>query len=441
MIDPIPAQRAALLLPIAEFVLGRIELVLLASVALILAGFFAALRSGLLHSVPSRVLESARSEREKDGLRPLLERAEALATSASVFEISAQILFMVVVLALIGSGDWRGLVLSLIVGVPPLVFACEVLPSALRGERTDTLLRSVLPLFELLQKPLGTLLLGLEGTRRATMRLLRIPEKPRMARRILEDLRDVIEESDLEHELDQAEREMIENLVEFHDVDVAEVMTPRTEVMAIDVEAGIQAVMQMISDTGHTRIPVYEGSIDTIIGLAYAQEIIRLVSEQRLDEANLRELVRPISFVPETKLVSELLGEFRHEKRKLAVVLDEYGGTAGLVTMGDIVAEIVGDMGDEFSAGLPEPIRRLDDGSVEVQAGIRISDFNVELDLELPEEADYETLAGYVLAEFGRFPKRGESFSKDNAEFHVTEANDRRVFSVRVRKLAERTSD
>ena len=145
--------------------------------------------------------------------------------------------------------------------------------------------------------------------------------------------------------------------------------------------------------------------------------------------------MRPAVFVPETKLISELLQEFRRDKQKIAIVLDEYGGTAGLVTMGDILAEIVGEMGDEFDAE-EEAIRILEDGVAEVQASERVSEVNEALDLNLPEEEDYETLAGFVLAHLGRFPKAGEVFVADDVEYTVTEANDRRVLGMRVRKLS-----
>ncbi len=406
----------------------------LAALALALTGLFAVLRSALLHSVPSRVLEPMEDERAQR-MRSLLDRAERLATSASIFEISCQIFFVVLVLAAIGDGDRgpSGLVLTLVVAVPPLVFASELMPAALRGERSDALLRLSLPSFSVLQAPFAAVIYGLEATRQATMRLFRIPERPSSARTIVEDLRNVVEEYEFEGELDEAEREMIENVIEFHDADVAQVMTPRTELKAVEVEASVDELIGTISRTGHTRIPVYEGNLDTIIGLAYAQEILQAMHENGLEGYDLRRLLRPVTFVPETKLVSELLREFRRDKQKTAVVLDEYGGTSGLVTLGDIVTEIVGEMREELGEDSPEPMRRLDNGITEVIATMRISDVNEELDLDLPEEEDYETLAGFVLARLGHFPKRGERFDESGFEYEVVEANDRRVLKVRIR--------
>jgi CBS domain containing-hemolysin-like protein len=417
-----------------------LQSVLLLIGALLATSFFAVLRSALLHSVPARVLEHS-AEEPRRRLAPLLERAEALAISASIFEITFQALFLVGVLRLIDALEWLSLAIAILVSVPLLVFASESLPMALRGDRSDALLRAVLPTFDFVQKPLAALIYGMEALQRGVMRLFRIPEKPRSARRIVEVLRDVIEESDIEGELHETERELIENVVEFHDVDVAEVMTPRTELSAVEVESGVQAVIGVIAETGHTRIPVYASSLDSILGLAYAQDVIELVSRDALEACDLRGILRPVSFVPETKRVTELLTEFRRDKQKTAVVVDEYGGTAGLVSMGDIVAEIVGDMRQELGEDAPAQIRRLEDGTVEILAGMRVSEVNEELELDLPEEEDYETLAGFVLSEFGRFPKRDESFVKNEIEFQVVEASDRRVLVVRVRRLEPQEQD
>lgn len=411
----------------------------MAATALAAACFFAVLRSALLHSVPRRVLavgpgrRDAASDVRRDRLAPLLERAEPLATSASVFEITAQILFVAFVFDLSSAAAGHPLLLAIAVSAPLLVFASQVLPGALRGDRSDALLRAVLPGFELAQKPLAAVLYGLEAARRALLRVLGIRERPRSARRIVEGLRDVIEESDLHGELSETERELIENVIEFHDVGVVELMTPRTELQAVEVDQGLEEVMRTIARTGHVRIPVYERSLDSVLGLVHAEDVIRRLGEGPRT-GPLRPLLRPVAFVPETKRVSELLREFRRDGQKLAVVIDEYGGTAGLITLDDILTGILGDVGGGFDRELT-PIRSLADGSAEVRASAHVSDVNEELDLRLPEQEDYGTLAGFVLAEFGRLPRRGESFVKDDVEFLVTEASDRRVLTVRVRRL------
>lgn len=411
----------------------------LAAGALALTSLFGLLRAALLHSVPSRVLEIARGDGRRKRLRQLLERAESLATSASVCWITCQILFVVFVWVLVGEvlgGEGlstSSMGLSLVITVPFLVIAGEFLPSALRGERSDRFLAGALVPFDLLQRPLAALILALEAVRTLLMRLLRIQARPASTREIVEGLRAVIEDSEREQELAASEREIIENALAFHDVDVAQVMTPRTEIHAVERADGVPAVVRVIAETGHSRVPVYDGNLDRIVGVAYAQEILQAIARGEMESRELGSILRTVLFVPETKLASELLTEFRRNQQKIAIVLDEYGGTSGLVTMGDIVTELVGDMPGELGREEPKPITRLTDGRFEVLGTTRVSDVNHELGLDLPEEEDFETLAGYVLAELGRLPRKGEQFERSGVHFAVGEATDRRVIKIEVR--------
>jgi CBS domain containing-hemolysin-like protein len=426
--------------------MGPDSTVLFALGALGLTTVFAILRAALLHSVPSRVLELARGEERRQRLRPHLERAESLATSASVYGLTCQILFVVFVWVLVGEvlgGEGlstSSMGLSLVIAVPLLVVATESLPAALRGERSDRLLARVLPAFVVLQRPLAALVALLEATHRLLQRLLRIQERPASTREIVEGLRAVIEDSEREQDLAESERELIENALGFHDVDVAQVMTPRTGIHAVELQDGIGEVVRVIAETGHSRIPVYDRSLDRIVGVAYVQEILQALPGNGAKDRDLASLLRPVLFVPETKLASELLSEFRRKRQKVAVVLDEYGGTAGLVTMGDLVTELVGEMPAELGQRAPAPITRYPDGRVEVLGTMHVSEVNEELGLELPEEEDYETLAGFVLAELGRFPKKGERFERDGVAFVVSEASDRRVLRVELRLPAAQVS-
>jgi putative hemolysin len=415
---------------IAQWQVSCIALVALAS-----SGFFALLRNALLHSVPSRVLEQIDDAAERARMQPLLERAEALATSASVFERGSQIVFIVLLVTLWNETlTLSSLGLTVLVSVPLLVFISDLLPNSLRGPNSDSILCRALPLFNQVQRPVAVLSLILEGMRRVLMRLLKIQAPSRAARHLIEDLRNLIEDSGRHGEFGESEKEIIENVVDFYNLDVADLMTPRTELEAVNVADGVQGLVKQFSESGHSRLPVFENSLDTIIGIAFAQELIGKVHARNLENMELKPLLQPVGFVPETKRVSELLNEFRKDRLKMAVVLDEYGGTAGIITLGDIVAELVGEMREELGELAPEAIQRLEDGSIKIEANTRISEVNEfledDLSMELPEEADYETLAGFVLSEMGRFPKAGDHFEWHRMRFSILEANDRRVLRV-----------
>lgn len=407
---------------------------------LIGAGFFATLRSALVHSHAPRVLARARSERAKARVEPLLAQADTLATSARIFEAGFEFVFAFLLLSVLADGqplDLGMVVWATLVAVPLRLTFTEILATPIAFRRGDTLLLWALPAFHLLQIPLRWLVRALEGIRRALMRVVGLRQNPATSRQIVEGLRQVIHSAERDGDLDETEREIIGRVMEFRDVNVSAVMTPRTEIHGVEASDGLLAAARATAESGHSRIPVYDGSLDTIVGIVTARDLVAAAADAGLEHGSLKSLLRPAFFVPETKRVSELLTEFRREQIKLAIVLDEYGGTAGLVTLGDIITEIVGDIPDEFDEKSKDPIRRLPNGSAEVDASLHVSEVNEELSLEIPEGEDYETLAGFVLSELGHFPKRSERFALGGVEFTVLEASDRRVLKVGVRQVPQ----
>lgn len=405
--------------------------------ALALAGFFSTLRAALGRSLPARVLEPVQAEARRERLRPLLERADSLAVSASLYAILCDLLFMALLASALSAGasiEFAHLGVAVAIAAPCLLLFTETLPAAIARAWGDRLLARVLPSFNLAHLPVAWLVFVLEALRSALLRALGIHDPSSSSRKLVEGLREVAEGAD-HVELEESERELIENVLDFKGVDAAEVMTPRTEVHAAPIDASLDDAAQVFAGAGHSRIPVYEDSIDNIIGTVSSLEVTKALAEGRLASVALRDLLRPPLLVPETKLVSELLKEFRAEKQKMAIVVDEYGGTAGLVTLTDVLEELVGEMPDEYEQ-VEESVLELGNGLFEVQAGLHVSEVNEALGLDIPEEEDFETLGGFVLAELGRLPSEGESFAHQDVTFYVAEASDRRVLKVRVQRSA-----
>ena len=437
MNEPSGAALAALIPP------PLLESTLHEGLALVLAlGFstlLSTLRSSLRFSLPTRTLAAESDEKRRLRLEPLLERADAYASSAGLLKATCDLVFTVILVSVIagdGSLQLSDLGYAVAIGAPTLLFVTEAMPSSVARAWGDRLLLETLPTFHWLQLPLSPLVRALSVARSALLRAFSI-EDDTSSRKIVEGLREVVKTTGAKSstsELEETERELIENVMEFGDVDAAEVMTPRTEMTALSVDSSVEEALAKLAEAGHSRLPVYEENVDNIIGtvtavaLAEATVVSSEVSE-------LRELLRPPMLVPETKLVSELLREFRARKQKLAIVVDEYGGTAGVVTLTDVLAEIVGTIQDEYEEA-EDTLRALEDGSYEVQASLHVSEVNEALDLSIPEEEDFETLAGFVLAQLGHFPKAGESFSNGDTTYSVAEASDRRVLKVRVKRSA-----
>lgn len=410
-----------------------------AATALVIASAAATLRRSLTQSDPERVLLSEAAPERRALLEPLLAKADRLVTSASIAQTAASLSFAMAILRAISAGGppTLGAALETLAICVPLVWFCtDALARAAALRAGDSVLRHGLAVFHALQLPLEALTAAFEAIRRGVLRLFGQRDDPEAARQIVAGLREVIDDAAISGRLDETEKEIIGNVMEFRDVDVAAVMTPRTKLAAVDVEQGFDAAVQLLAETGHSRIPVYEGSLDTVIGVVSARDLVAAFAASRGEPIELRSLLHPAFFTPETKRVRELLSELRRARVEIAIVLDEYGGTAGLVTVGDILGEIVGEIPDEYDEDAPAPIRHLAGGAAEVDATLHVSEVNEALDLELPENGDFETLAGFVLAQFGRFPRRGESFERQGAQFTVVDATDRRVLKVRVRRLA-----
>ena len=224
---------------------------------------------------------------------------------------------------------------------------------------------------------------------------------------------------------------MIHSVFALGDKKVHEVMVPRTDIVAIDVNTPPQEVLDNVVSAGHSRIPVYEGSPDQIIGVLYVKDLFRRLARGEKD-VTVRPFLRPAQFVPETKKVDELLREMQKDKVHIAIVVDEYGGTAGLVTIEDLVEEIVGEIRDEYDVE-KELILPVSEHEAVMDARVPFSEVQETFGIEPPEGADeFDTLGGFVTHELGRLPKAGETVRLNGVKFVVESVDGRRVGRVRV---------
>jgi CBS domain containing-hemolysin-like protein len=251
-----------------------------------------------------------------------------------------------------------------------------------------------------------------------------------------EDFLTDLEQHKMEGAVDEEEQEMIENVLELTDTTAGEILTPRTDITAIEKNSDLETVLEIITETGHSRYPVYEDSIDNVIGMVYAKDLLGEIGKSQ-EEFNLTEKIREAYFVPETKSLRELLHEFQNQKLHIAVVLDEYSGVAGIVTLEDILEELVGEITDEYEQTPEENIVEIDGKTLDVDARVYIDDLNDKFELDLPEEDDYDTIGGFVFSHLGFIPKAGQQFDYRNLRFEVVDAEPRSVKRVRIEKLAE----
>jgi putative hemolysin len=230
------------------------------------------------------------------------------------------------------------------------------------------------------------------------------------------------------------ERRLLQSIVEFGDTLVREVMTPRPDMVAIQVDATFDQVRAIFREQEYSRIPVYTENLDNILGFVFIKDLIRLDAPESGETPLLPDLarfIRPATFVPETKRVAEMLREFQHQQVQIAIVVDEYGGTAGLVTIEDLLEEIVGEIRDEYDVET-EPVVDEGDGAFVFSAKVNIAEVRDRLGVEIEPEG-FETVGGYVLTRVGRVPAVGETFDSDGLQVEVLEAERRRIHKVRMR--------
>lgn len=255
-----------------------------------------------------------------------------------------------------------------------------------------------------------------------------------------DDLRTLVDAAPQEGMLDQGERKMIHSIFELGTTLAREIMVPRIDVLALDVLTPLPEAIDAFLKSGHSRVPVFEDTVDNILGLLYAKDLLRVWREgDQLD--SLRSLLRRAYFVPEAKKVDELLTEMQRRRVHIAVVVDEYGGVAGLVTLEDIVEEILGEIRDEYDQAEELPYEALANGEYIFQGRIDLDDFNEVVASELPKE-EADTLAGFIYSRLGRVPANGESLQAYNLLLIVEQVSGRRIQKVRVRNaLASPTKD
>jgi CBS domain containing-hemolysin-like protein len=232
--------------------------------------------------------------------------------------------------------------------------------------------------------------------------------------------------------------ELLMSVIEFADTMVKEVMIPRTDMVGIDHNTSVSESLKTILKSGHSRVPVYDDTPDKIVGILYAKDLLRnLKNSDTKENLTAKEVMREETFfVPETQKISTLLTDMRRKGLHLAIVVDEFGGTAGIVTLEDIIEELVGEIRDEYDTDETE-IKQIDSNRWQLSAKMAIHDFEHETGLTIRETGDYETVGGYVIAIHGRIPKKGKIIQDDNLQFVVVDGDERHITRLEVRKFHE----
>ena len=245
-----------------------------------------------------------------------------------------------------------------------------------------------------------------------------------------EEVRRFVNVSEEEGAIKESEKEMIQSVFEFDDIVVKEIMVPRIDMVCINKNASIEELVDLAVDKGHSRIPVFEDSIDDIIGLIYVKDLLQLLQKGK-ENLTLEDLIKPIYFIPESKQINKLLKEMQNRREHMAVILDEYGGTSGLITIEDLLEEIVGDIQDEYDLE-DKQINLINNKEILVDARVDLDDLNDILPFELLDEESYETISGFVLHKLGYLPDEGEKVELEGIVIEIEKIEEHRIQKLRI---------
>ncbi|MFI4978598.1 MAG: hemolysin family protein, partial [Solirubrobacterales bacterium] len=247
-----------------------------------------------------------------------------------------------------------------------------------------------------------------------------------------EELISLLHVSEEQGVIEEQEHQMIHGIIEIGDKTVREIMVPRTDIVAVELHADLREVVRIFKEHRHTRLPVYEHDIDHVVGLIHTKDLLLYYTLSTSQEFDMDKLLRHIEFTPEQKKVDELLHDMRTKKVHMMIVVDEYGGTAGLVTLEDLLEEIVGEIRDEYDSAEEEELVILSDHEARVDAGFPLEELNSRLGLAIEESGDYDSVGGYVHSVLGKIATPGDSFSAGRAKWTVEKVKGRRIETIRL---------
>ena len=414
----------------------------LLTAVLLLVGFLSALACYSLRGFSRSRLDEIccrHGREERFGL--ILRRAEPALLAVELFNSLAWLLLIVTALAWLQlwqlPGDeqlgWPIYAAKLLLLVLMLVFGGVILPWTLARVVGEWFLFRVWPLIGLLLAVARPVLYLCSQTDKLVHRVSGLGEPADDdAATIAEEILTVVDEGQREGLLESGAQTMIHRVMDLAEEDVAAIMTPRTDMNCIGADASFEEARQKFLEAGHSRMPVIGESPDDVDGILYAKDLLKHLDLANGQQPALKDIIREPFYVPETSGIDTLLETMRHKHVHLAIVLDEYGGVAGLVTMEDVLEEIVGEIVDEYDATEEVTIRQIKPGVHEVDARVHTDDLNEQFDYGLPEDGDFDTIGGFTVTQLGRVPEPGETLTWGRLRITVLAADKRKIHKLRI---------
>lgn len=421
--------------------------ILLLVLLIMLSGFFSASETALtsFRSIHLEKLEDGRNCKKVELLKRWLkdpnEMLTGLLVGNNIVNILASSIATVVTINIMGGTSSSSIAIATIGMTIIILIFGEITPKIIAKNQSEKIAGMVITLiyyFSAILKPIIKILMFIS---KFIGRLLGIEIRNEGLMITEEDIISFVNVGEAEGIIEEEEKEMIHSIVGFSETTAKEVMTPRTSMLAFEGNDTLDEVWDEIIENGFSRIPIYEETIDNIIGVFYVKDVLSIIKKGETN-VPIKNFVRPGYFVPETKSITEILQDFRSMKVHIALVLDEYGGIVGLVTIEDLIEEITGEIRDEFDTEEEEFIHKIDEDKYEVDGMIDIETLDKELNIRLPESEDYESLGGLIVTELGRVAVVNDEIIIENVKLKVLEVEKMRVAKVLIELgVGEKSND
>jgi CBS domain containing-hemolysin-like protein len=400
-------------------------------ITLVVAGMAAAAETALTSVNRIRIRNQADDgDKASKRIERLLHKPQLFITTILVVSNLAVITASTLATLIAVDLDFNGaeIISTIVLSLTVLIF-CEITPKSAAVRAPEAWSRALVGLVDGLMRIMLPLITLLTVISNGLMRLFGAKPGAKTPFVTEDELRLMVEVSEEEGVVEEEEREMIDNIFELNDTTVREVMVPRIDIVAIEADATVAEATRVVLQGGQSRVPVYEDTLDEVGGLLYAKDLLRAMAAGQSSRP-VRELVRKPYFVPETKRLDDLLRELKKQRVHMAIVVDEYGGVAGLVTIEDLVEEIIGDIKDEYDIE-EQLFERLSENEFLIDAKISVYEFGELVGRELPE-GDYDTLGGFVYAQLDKIPTIGDVINFEDLTITVLDTKGRRVRKVKV---------
>lgn len=405
-----------------------------------LSGFFSASETALtsFRSVDLERLDEKKNKRQMELLKKWLKNPNEMLTGLlignNIVNILASSIATVVTIGIMGSTSKSSIAIATVGMTIVILIFGEITPKIIAKKQSFAIAKTVIIIIYILTfvtKPLIKIMITIS---KFIGRIFGIDLSNEDLMITEEDIISFVNVGEAEGIIEEGEREMIHSIVGLGEKIAREVMTPRTSMLAFEGNRTLDDVWEEMLENGFSRIPVYEDTVDNIVGIMYIKDILEVIKTGKTD-VPIKEFVRKVYYVPETKAIIDILKEFRTLKVHIAMVLDEYGGVVGLVTIEDLIEEITGEIRDEFDTEEEELIIKIDDTTYEIDGMIDIESLDKELEIDLPESEDYESLGGLITTELGRIAIVGDEVTFGNVSLKVMEVDKLRISKVMLKIL------